>query len=248
MLKWKLICWLMIGLTTGVSAQKINISQQLDGGGRARSSFFEWAKPGSQPLSLVIQYQTKSLIEEQKMYLFIDKKTELHEFIEFDTYKIEVADSVKSIHKRVSFQELGDYVIAFTNADKEIIISDTLKIRGTNKVFFCEQVKGKKFLGIKDEYQLTSTGLCYYKVVLQGQESFGTHQFKINIYQHDGEGFNTLIGKYKQLVHPNRKKTSYGGPFLDAGKYKVEVFKFNGEPFAEAYLNLVPYQKEEKSE
>lgn len=234
---------LFMGLGMMSFAQKINVSQQLDEAGRSRSTFLEWTRIGNDPLSLVVQYQAADLIEEPKMYLFIDKKTELHEFVEFDTYKIEVPDSAKSIYKRVAFKELGDYIISFTNADKEIVLSDTLKIRGRNKVFFCRGFNGSKPFDIRDDYYATSTGLYYYKVVIQGEDNFATHQFKMNIYQFDGVGFNTLIGKYKQYTSPTRRRLYFGGPFLDPGKYKVEVFKHNGEPFAEAFLNLMPYKK-----
>lgn len=242
MKNWLMLLIFLISGAFGTAAQKINIARQLDESGNARSSFLEWTKYGDKPLSLVVQYKAKALIEEPKMYLFIDKKTELHEFVEFDTYKIEVPDSATNIHKRISFKEMGDYVISFTNADKEIILSDTLKIRGRNKVFFCSDAKKGKAIDIRDHFRATSTGLYYYKIALKGEDNFGTHQFTMNIYQHDGEGFNTLIGKYKRYVHYNRNQAFLHGPFLDPGKYRVEVYKHNGEPYAVGYLNLQPYE------
>lgn len=242
-----LVC-LLVSWAGESFAQQIKVSQHLDDKGNARSAFLEWTKIGEGPLSLVVQYKAKELIEEPKMYLFIDKRTELHEFIEFDTYKIEVPDSAKSIHRKIDFKELGDYIIAFTDADKKVILADTLKIRARNKVYFCKDYKKYKPVDIRDDFDPTSTGLYYYKVVFEGQEVFNTHQFNMHIYQHDGEGFNTLIGKYKHLVYPSRKKAVYGGPFLDPGKYKMEVYKFNGEPFAEAYFHLKAPVSDDKKE
>lgn len=230
---------ILLSIHTATQAQQISISQGLDETVTSDNGVIEVTKYGKVPIWLVIQFQEKDLIEARKMYLFVDKRTETHDFVEFDTHKIEVSDSTTRIYKRLAFDHLGDYIISFTDADKKVIVSDTLRIQGRNKVYFCKTVEKGEPIDIRHQYWATSTGLFYYKVVVEGEESFGTHQFKINIYQHDGEGFNILIGNYEEYVYYNRNKMHYRGPSLDPGKYKVEVFKFNGEPYATNYLHLL---------
>ena len=231
-------------LTFQIQAQKLTVFQHFTADSLPDSPSSEWVAEGKRSgIHLHLQYSEKPAIQEPKMYVFIDQKTPLGEFIEFDTYKIEVPEGATSIEKYYHFKEVGDYAVSFTNADKKVVATDTITIRYDQRLIFCEKVERGKPINIQSEFEPSSTGLYYYAIYLSGSRRLQTHQITMHIYQHDGEGFNIHVGEYKNYVNHSKNYASFRGLFLDPGYYKVQAFKYNGEPYAENYLHLKPQKK-----
>jgi hypothetical protein len=199
--------------------------------------------------SIFLIFASPQYIPKPKIYVFIDKKNTQGKYEEFDNQRISILESEQKIAIcKYLFNKEGNYKIIFANAEKKEIISTLLSISFETNLIFCEQVDRSDYpIGYESFYKAKNKNLFRLNenaqtdlyAYLKLSKPIGSKEVFLEIYQHDGKGYNYLVSNSRFSINPAWEYTYFKTRLDKAGKYRVRIKDDKEKVLGVNYLEII---------
>lgn len=211
-------------------------------------------KPGGQ--SLYILFDNKSPINDDMVYLFIDKSRS-GKFEPFDSKQIDIREGRSWAVFEYTFKEEGEYKANFVNTKNQMLASGTVNIfyqedafkpnetyntsyYDYSRIVFAQAVIDGKPFNESDTFNISEEGTTVFAYLNTGK-ALNTSRIKVEVYldENGDREFDEHIDTKKFRVTPSWRDTFFRYEIEKPGVYKFEIYNDKNMLMASSFLKAI---------
>lgn len=183
---------------------------------------------------VMMLYEQDSVIDHPKLYIYLDKKGEGSDLVEFDSRSVVIETKKSWVAYEYKFNETGEYVVTVLDpARKElargrVIIEvqtqhiTTSYYTGT-QIIFCEDSKGGEAHNADTEFEIDEFGgevTCLVKL----DKPLNSSVLIVDIWKKKFDDFDKFIEAVKFRIEPEWKYAKFSYEFSVPGEYRFMLY------------------------